>query len=102
MLVGPAVVLVSTVASFHRGTKYEPPVTEDEFHKMGNMTINEWDALMAKRRIKLTRWDWLRDSVNYSYFWKQIAHDAIVPGCGVFLGCMWVGWMEARRIQRLP
>jgi len=61
---------------------------------------NEMDAALAKRRIKLTRWDWLRESVPYSYFWKHVARDAIVTTCGVFLACAWVGWMEKRRTPK--
>jgi hypothetical protein len=101
VLVGPAIDLVRTVASFHSGTRYDPPLSEAEFHQMGNMTVNEMEATLAKRRIKMTRWDWLRDSVPYSYFWKQVARDAIVPSCGVFFACTWIGWMEKRRFQRL-
>ena len=101
VLVGPTVDLVSTFTLFRRATKYDPPVSEAEFRQMGNMTVNEMDAALAKRRIKMTRWDWLRDSVQYSYFWKQVARDAIVPSCGVFLSCIWVGWMERRRVQWL-
>ncbi len=81
--------------------KYDPPISEAEFHQMGNMTVNEMDAALAKRRIKMTRWGWLRDSVQYSYFWKQAARDAAVPSCGVFLACTLVGWMERRRVQCL-
>ena len=101
VLVGPAICLVSTVASLQGGTKYDPPVSEAEFHQMGNMTVNDMEAALAKRRIKMTRWDWLRDSVPYSYFWKQVAHDSIVPSLGVFLACTWVGWIEQRHVQRL-
>jgi hypothetical protein len=101
VLIGPAIDLVRTVVSFRGGTKYDPPLSEAEFHQMGNMTVNEMEASLAKRRIKMTRWEWLRDSVPYSYFWKQVAHDAIVPSCGVFFACAWVGWMERRRFQRL-
>ena len=96
VLVGPAINIVSTIMMFHRATKYDPPISEVEFHQMGNMTVNEMDAALAKRRIKLTRWDWLKESVPYSYFWKQVARDAIVPTCGVFLACAWAGWMEKR------
>ena len=101
VLVGPAIGLVSEVASLQGGMKYDPPLSEAEFHQMGNMTVNEMEAALAKRRIKMTRWDWLRDFVPYSYFWKQVAHDAIVPSCGVFLACTWVGWMEKRQVQKL-
>jgi hypothetical protein len=88
ILVGPAIGFVSKVASLQGGTKYEPPLSADEFHQMGNMTVNEMESALAKRKIKMTRWDWLRDSVHYRYFWKQVAHDAIVPCSGVFLACI--------------
>jgi hypothetical protein len=96
ILIGPAIGFVSKVTSIQGGTKYEPPVSADEFHQMGNMTVNEMEAALAKRKIKMTRWDWLRDSVYYPYFWKQVAHDAIVPCSGVFLACIWAGWIEEK------
>ncbi len=98
VLVGPAIDLIGTVVRLKGGMKYDPPINEAEFHQMGNMTVNEMEAALAKRRIKMTRWDWVRDSVPYSYFWKQVAHDAIVPSSGVFLACIWVGWMEQKRV----
>ncbi len=101
VLLGPAINLLSAFTSFHGGIKFDPPVSEAERHQMGNMTVNEVEAALAKRRTKMTRWDWLRDSVQYSYFWKQVARDAIVPGCGVFLACTWVGWMERKYLHRL-
>jgi hypothetical protein len=100
LLIGPAINLVSTIALLHRATRYDPPITEAEFHQMGNMTVNEMDAALAKRRIKMTRWDWLRESIPYSYFWKQVAHDAIVPTCGVFVACTWVGSMGKKRTPK--
>ncbi|MBZ5598831.1 MAG: hypothetical protein LAN83_10945 [Acidobacteriia bacterium] len=100
VLAGPAISFVSKVASLQGGTKYDPPLSEAEFHQMGNMTVNEMEAALAKRRIKMTRWDWLEDSVPYSYFWKQVAHDAIVPSSGVFLACVWIGWVEKRHAQK--
>src|SRR4029077_8978403 len=101
ILLGPAISFVSQVVSFLGGIKYEPPVTEAERQQMGNLTINEWESTFAKRKVKMTRWDWLRDSVPYSYYWKQVAFNATVPSSGVFLGCMWVGWMQERRARRL-
>lgn len=101
VLVGPAINFVSTFTLFHRATKYYPPISEAEFHQMGNMTVYEMDAALAKRAIKMTRWDWLKDSVQHSYFWKQVARNAMVPSCGVFLACTWVGWIDRRHVQRL-
>jgi hypothetical protein len=100
VLIGRAINLVSTFTLFRGATRLNPPVSEAEFHQMGNMSVNEMEAVLAKRRIKLTRWDWLKDSVQYSYFWKQVARNAIVPSCGVFLACTWVGWIERRHVLR--
>ena len=83
ILVGPAIGLISKVASLQGGIKYDPPVSEAERHQMRNMTVDEMDAALAKRRIKMTRGDWLRESVPYSYFWKQVAHALVRP-----LGCL--------------
>ncbi len=94
ILVGPAIGFVSKVALIQGGTKYEPPLSEIEFDRMGNMTVNEMETALSKRRIKMSRWDWMRDSIRYSYFWKQVAHESIVPTSGVFLACMFVGWRE--------
>jgi hypothetical protein len=66
---------------------------------MESMTVNEMEATLAKRRIKMTRWDWLKESVPYAYFWKDEARDAIVPTCGVFLASVGVGWMEMKRLR---
>lgn len=96
ILAGPAIDLISKVASFHSGIKYDPPFSETERRQMGNLTVNEMEAALAKRRVKMTRWDWLWDSVPYSYFWKEVARDSIVPICGVFLACACVGWMETK------
>lgn len=98
VLVGPAIGFVSKVTLIQGGVKYEPPVSEAEFHQMQNMTVSEMEAAMANRRIKMTRWDWLRDSVPYLYFWKQVAHESIVPTCGVFLACLLIG-RNARNIR---
>ena len=101
VLIGPTISFVSDVVSFHRATKYEPPLTEAEFHQMGNMTVNEIESTMSKRRINVSRWAWYSDSIHDAYFWKQIAKSGIVPGSGVFLACAWVGWMEKRKVGKL-
>jgi hypothetical protein len=100
VIAGPAIDIVSTISLFHGATKYEPGISEDEFHKMGNMTVNEMEATLAKRRVKMTRWDWLEESIPHLYFWKQVARDAIVPACGVFLACVWIGWVEQRHTRK--
>jgi hypothetical protein len=67
---------------------------------MENVKVSEMENALAKRRIAVTRWEWLKESVPYSYFWKQVARDAIVPTCGVFFACLWVGYMEQRRMAK--
>ena len=100
VLIGLAASFVSGLTLFHGGIKYEPPLGEAEFKQMGNLPMNEVEATLAKRRIKMTRWQWVGDSIHYSYFWKDVARDAIVPSSGVFLGCLLIGWTERRQVRR--
>ena len=97
---GFAISIVSSVVRLHGEFKYDPAISEAEFHQMGNMTVNEMEAALAKRRVKLKRWDSLRETVPYPDFWKRVAHDAVVPSCGVFLACAWVGGTEKRRVPK--
>jgi len=101
ILLGPAVGFVSELVSLRNGITFHPALSDAERHQMGNLTENQMEAILSKRTIKMTRWEWLRDSIPYSYYWKQVAFNAIVPSSGVFLGCVWVGWMELRRVKRL-
>ena len=52
VLVGPAIDLIRTVALFHSGTRYDPPLSEAEFHQMGNMTINDMEAPSPKGELR--------------------------------------------------
>jgi hypothetical protein len=45
ILLGPVIGFVSELASFRRGFKYEPPLSEAETHQMRNLTINEMEAI---------------------------------------------------------
>ena len=101
VLIGPAIGFVSEFASVHKAARYNPPINEAEFHQMENMTVSEMKADMAKRRIIMSRWEWLRGSAPYLYFWKDLAHRAVVPSWGVFLACMWVGFAKDRHVQKL-
>ena len=101
VLIGPAIGFLSEFVLVHKAARYDPPIDQAEFHQMDNMTVSEMKAAMAKRRIMMSRWEWLRDSAPYSYFWKDLAHRAVVPSSGVFLACMWVGLMEQRHVQKL-
>jgi hypothetical protein len=66
VIIGPAIGFVSELTSFRHAAKYEPPLSEGELHRMGNLPMNEVEATFAERRIVLTRWEWLEDSIHYS------------------------------------
>ena len=100
VLIGLAISFLSGLTLFHSAIKYEPPFSEAERQQMRNLPMNEVEATLAKREIKMTRWQWAEDSIHYSYFWKDIARDALVPSSGVFLGCLWIGWTERRQARR--
>lgn len=102
ILIGPAIGFVGELVSFRRATKYDPPLTEAEFSQMGNMTVKEMEATLSKRIRRVSRWEWLSDSIHYSYFWKNIARRGIIPGSGVFLACVWIGFVETRRVRTDP
>ncbi len=100
VLIGVAISFVSGLTFFHGAIKYEPPFSEAERQQMRNLRMDEVEATLAKRRIKMTRWQWLGDSIHYAYFWKDVARDAIVPGSGVFLACLLIGCVERRQVRQ--
>ena len=103
VLIGPAIGLLSELASLRDATKYDPPLSEAEMQQMKGLPLNEVEASLRGRRKAMTRWEWLEDSVPYSYFWKQLAEVSVLPSSGVFLGCVWVGWTTKRQVlQQRP
>jgi len=100
ILLGPAISFVGELVSIRNAINFQPAMSDAERYQMGNLTVNEAEAILGKRKIKITRWEWLRNSIPYSYYWKHVAFNAIVPGSGVFLGCVFVGWMELRRVKQ--
>ena len=101
LLVGPTIGFVNYVASIHGAIKYEPPLSEAELGQLRKLPMNETGIALQGRRIKLTRTQWLVDSIRYSYFWKYVAEISIVPSVGVFFACVWVGWLERRRARQV-
>jgi hypothetical protein len=97
VLVGPAVTFVLTVASMRRAVKYEPGISEDEIKSYHNLPVSELQALLKSREVKLTRYQWLRESIGYAYFWEGIALTSIRPCIGIFIGCVIIGTLERRR-----
>ena len=96
LLIGPLVTFVSTVASVRTTVKYEPGLSEAEMKSYDNRTVSDLDAFLKSRQVKFTRYQWLRESVGYPYFWKGIALRSLGPCIGIFLGCIVVGRLERR------
>jgi hypothetical protein len=84
------------VASVHGATKYDPPISEEEGRQLRDLPIAKAEAELAGRRRTLTRGQWVLDSIGYSYFWRGVAEDSIVPIFGVFIGCVVLGALQLR------
>ena len=97
VLIGPVSTFVSTVASTRANVKYEPGISEDEFRSYDNRTVSDLQAFLKSREVKLTRYQSLRESMGYAYFWKGIARSSLRCGIAVFLGCIIVGTWDRRR-----
>lgn len=69
--------------------------------RMRNLPMSEVDATLRTRRVQLTRWEWLQDSIHYAYFWKPVTARSIVASFGVFIACVWIGWTERRKTQSI-
>lgn len=97
VLVGPAITFVFSVASIRPGVRYEPGISEDEFKSYDNRTVAELQALLKSREVKVTRYQWLRESVVSGYFWARIVGNSLRPCIGIFIGCVIMGTLERRR-----
>ena len=96
LLIGPAIGFISEATSVEKATKYYPPLSTAEIDRMKNLPFGEVEAAVHRRAIPMSRWEWLKDSIRYSYFWRDVAGRSIVPTAGVFLACLWVGWIGTR------
>ena len=96
LLIGPLVAFVSTVASVRATVEYEPGVSQSELKSYDNRTVSDLEAFLKSRQVKLTRYQWLRESIGYSYFWRGVALNSVGPCVGVFLGSIVVGMWERR------
>lgn len=99
VLIGPLVAFVSTVASTRATVAYVPGISQDEFKSYDSRPVSDLDAFLKSRQVKLTRTQWLRESIGYAYFWQGIAWQSLGPSAGIFLGCIIVGGLERRPIR---
>jgi hypothetical protein len=93
---GSLVGFIAYVASVHGAAKYDPPITEEEGRRLRELPIAKAEAAIAGRRRMLTRRQWLLESVGYSYFWRGVAENSIVPILGMFAACVVVGGLQLR------
>lgn len=103
LLIGQVIGFVVYATSIEKAMKYEPPVSGDEMDRMQQLPLRDVQAELHRRAVPMTRWEWLKESIHYAYFWKDVAAKSVVPSVGVFIACIWVGWLERRgalRIQR--
>src|SRR5260370_25082450 len=96
VLIGSLVGFVDYVVSIHGATKYDPPISEEEGRQLRDLPIAKAEAVFAARRRTLTRGQWVLDSIGYSYFWRGVAQDSVVPAFGVFIGCVVLGALQLR------
>ena len=45
---------------------------------------------------KLTRMEWVQDSIGHAYFWEGVAKQSMVPVLGVFIACVFVGRLNGQ------
>jgi len=96
LLMGSLVGFVDYVASVHGASKYDPPITAEEGRQLRELPIDKAEAAVASRRRILTRHEWVAESIGYSYFWRGVAEDSIVPILGVFIACVFMGRLQTR------
>lgn len=96
LLMGSLIGFVRYVRSVHGATRYDPPITEDEAHRLRELPMDQAEAAVASRRRIITRQQWVLGSIGYSFFWKGVAENSLVPIVGVFVACVFVGRLQTR------
>jgi hypothetical protein len=100
LLIGPVVAFVSAVASVRTPVEYEPGVSQAEIKSYDSRTVSELEAFLKSRQVKLTRYQWLRESIGYSYFWKGIARSSVGPSSEYFSGASLSGRGSVDTVRR--
>jgi hypothetical protein len=102
LIVGPLIALSNSVLWLRDAHKYAPPITEAEWRQLGELPAARMALALADREVRLTRMQWLWDSVGHLYFWKSLAKSSVVPTLGVFFSCICLGGLEGRRRVKPP
>lgn len=80
-------------------TEYRPPFSEQELRQMDNLTVKQVQALTAGRTVRITRMQWVAESLGSAYFWHDVAMRSIAPFAAIFLGCVCIGALERRTLK---
>ena len=102
LIVGPLIALSNSVLWLRGAHKYDPPITEAEWRQLGELPAARMGLALARREVRLTRMQWLRDAVGHSYFWQSLAKSSVVPTLGVFFSCICFGGLEGHRRNAKP
>jgi hypothetical protein len=97
LLIGSFVGFVSYVQSVHGAARYDPPLTEDEGRRLRSLPMDQAEAALATRQKLITRQQWVMESIGYSFFWKSVAGNSLLPILGVFVACVIVGRFQIQR-----
>jgi len=100
LLLGPVLTVAVHIASIPKISEYQPGLTEAETKAYDDRTVLDFEKFLESRRLRLTRYQSLREEMRYPSFWKGIAWGSIEPFIAVFLGCIIVGGAERRRTLR--
>jgi hypothetical protein len=91
LLIGFIVGFVNYVGSVHAAVKYDPPFSEDEYRRIRELPIEKAEAALRAREVKLSRTQWVVQSMGYSWFWWAVTKNSLIPILGVFVACLCVG-----------
>jgi hypothetical protein len=88
LLFAPLVSFANSIIWTRVRFRYDPPLTEAEYHQIENRTGKEIEAELKKREVRYTKSQWLSDSVREPYLWTDLAKASIVPAPAIFLACL--------------
>jgi hypothetical protein len=80
-------------------TEYIPPISETELQQMDKLPVEQVKPILAARTVKISRMQWLADSVGSAYLWHAVAVRSIAPFIAIFAGCVCIGVLERRRAR---
>jgi hypothetical protein len=101
LLIAPLTNLVVSIARTPNSTEYQPGISTAEMKAYDNRTVAELEAFLESRRVRLTRYQSLRESMRYGILWKGTARGSVASFIAVLLGCVIVGGIERRHALAL-